>query len=159
MKSHFTGEEYAESTRRLRDLREDVVEAVRASPPRGADARDDLGAALHTIQDFYSHSNWVERDHGSINESLGRSLLTDPPTTSQPCPDNPNQLGSAGGGSDTTAYFSDPTGCLLLPYEGKCFHGNYTMSCIGINKDLDAIEAAGEGVPGVALPRGGARSR
>ena len=37
-------------------------------------AREFVGELLHTIQDFYSHSNWVEFEPNVINLKLGKSL-------------------------------------------------------------------------------------
>jgi len=34
-------------------------------------ARQLLGQLLHTLQDFYSHSNWIELGKNEINEHLG----------------------------------------------------------------------------------------
>ncbi len=34
-------------------------------------ARQLLGQLLHTLQDFYSHSNWIELGKTEINEHLG----------------------------------------------------------------------------------------
>jgi len=34
-------------------------------------ARQLLGQLLHTLQDFYSHSNWIELGKKEINERLG----------------------------------------------------------------------------------------
>ncbi len=34
-------------------------------------ARELLGQLLHTLQDFYSHSNWVEMGKTDINELIG----------------------------------------------------------------------------------------
>jgi hypothetical protein len=34
-------------------------------------ARQLLGQLLHTLQDFYSHSNWIELGKTEINERLG----------------------------------------------------------------------------------------
>ena len=38
------------------------------------EAKKQLGYALHLIQDFYSHSNWVEQfaENGNINVDLGK---------------------------------------------------------------------------------------
>jgi von Willebrand factor A domain-containing protein 7 len=36
------------------------------------DARTALGKALHTIQDFYAHSNWVELGHATPHPGIGR---------------------------------------------------------------------------------------
>lgn len=48
-------------------------------------------------------------------------------------------LGPGGGGSLTSAYYiGNPfTGCGDLPCAGKCYHGNYTSFCVGVNKDRD----------------------
>lgn len=37
-------------------------------------ARQLLGQLLHTLQDFYSHSNWIELGKKTINERLGLQL-------------------------------------------------------------------------------------
>ena len=34
-------------------------------------ARQLLGQLLHTLQDFYSHSNWIELGKKDINERIG----------------------------------------------------------------------------------------
>ena len=36
-------------------------------------ARKLIGQFLHTLQDFYSHSNWIELGHTEINVHLGIS--------------------------------------------------------------------------------------
>jgi von Willebrand factor A domain-containing protein 7 len=158
---HFTNEEYQASTQRLIDLRQRVIDSVTASSPNGARARQALGEALHLVQDFYAHSNWVELGNG-VNTSLGQSVSPNPPVTTDPCPTNPNVLGPGGGGSATSAYFvgitlnRDTFGCKEdeLPDAGKCFHGNYTLNCIGINKDNNTVV---NGVP-VSPFHGTARS-
>ena len=35
-------------------------------------ARESIGALLHTIQDFYSHSNWIEIGHRVPNKGIGK---------------------------------------------------------------------------------------
>lgn len=150
---HFTNENFSGSTQRLIDLRKEVIQLVTQSNRNGADARERLGQALHTIQDFYSHSNWVERGNSTINTAFGYSRLSNPSRTTAPCPVNPNVLGANGGGSVTSAYFvgitldRDTFGCVReeMP-QNKCFHGNYKPACQGINKDLDAAGAAEKGV-------------
>lgn len=150
---HFTDENYAGASQRLIDLRREIVQLVKDQSRDGKKARQRLGRALHTLQDFYAHSNWVERGNGAINSALGTSTLSNPSRTSQTCPDNPNRLGPAGGGSLTSGYFvgfttsPDTFGCVVnkMP-ANKCFHGNYTLACPGINKDLDATGARQNGV-------------
>src|SRR6266446_785634 len=140
---HFTNEDFAGGSTRLRDYKTNIVNLVRATPPDGTRARRLLGEALHTVQDFYSHSNWVEQGKGSINSAFGVSVLANPPVALQACPNNPNTLGPGGGGGDTSGYFvgfslnRNTIGCGTLPSAGKCYHGNETMGCIGINKDND----------------------
>ncbi|MGH8076700.1 MAG: hypothetical protein ACREPE_05160, partial [Lysobacter sp.] len=138
---HFTNESYTASTQRLIDLREDIIELVTRSEPNGAQARIKLGQALHTIQDFYSHSNWVERGNTGINHALGTSVLPNPNASADNCPVDANALGPAGGGALTSAYYVGALGCGPIP-QGKCYHGNYMAWCLGINKDLDAAGAA-----------------
>lgn len=151
---HFTNEEFDDSTQRLLDLREEILELVRNERRNGHQARARLGQALHTIQDFYSHSNWPELGNMGINDAFGEETLDDPPLDRHTCPDDPNTLGPDGGGGITSSYFvgfsifPSRIGCDTdqLP-EGKCFHGNYSEDCIGINKDLTAAAAAEKGVP------------
>ncbi len=150
---HFTNENFSGSTQRLVSLRKEVIHLVTQPKRDGAKARERLGQALHTIQDFYSHSNWVERGNSDIVPTFGHSTVGDPARTTDPCPSNPNSLGANGGGSLTSAYFVGFTldrntfGCVVekMP-ANKCFHGNYTALCQGINKDLDAKGATEKGV-------------
>ncbi|MBJ6982030.1 hypothetical protein [Luteimonas sp. MC1572] len=151
---HFTNEQYGASSQRLLALRQEVIELATADTRAGTKARERLGQALHTLQDFYGHSNWVERGNTGINHALGTTTLPNPAAASVNCPANPNVLGPAGGGTLTSAYFVGFTlsrenfGCDVdeLP-ANKCFHGNYRPTCIGINKDLDATGAAQNNVP------------
>src|SRR5207342_2817370 len=109
-----------------------------------------LGQALHGVQDFYAHSNWVELGRSGIESSFGRSLLSDPLTTLRACPSDPSTLGPNGGGGLTSGYFLGYTlnvGCGELPYSGKCHHGNYFFDyvlCEGINKDRPGQGTAAE---------------
>ena len=51
------------------------------------DARVALGKAMHTIQDFYAHTNWVEMGNREPHGELGRvdGVLGDIPTTQDTC--------------------------------------------------------------------------
>ena len=55
---HFDGENFAGGQNRVVELRAQVIAGVQADD--ASSARIALGSALHGIQDFYSHSNWVE---------------------------------------------------------------------------------------------------
>ncbi|WP_375769385.1 Het-C domain-containing protein [Archangium gephyra] len=68
---HFDGESFAPGKQRLVTLFEGVILSLRAGEAQGA--RRQLGQALHTLQDFYSHSNWIESGHGGALPSLWRS--------------------------------------------------------------------------------------
>uniref|UniRef100_A0A7E4VZP1 VWFA domain-containing protein n=1 Tax=Panagrellus redivivus TaxID=6233 RepID=A0A7E4VZP1_PANRE len=58
------------------------------------DIRKQLGQSLHTLQDFYSHTNWVELGHTDINSrvgedaSLGISLNSRNQPACKPCDTN-----------------------------------------------------------------------
>ena len=60
---------------RLTSLRANVISKITASSPDGASASEkDLGGALHTLQDFYAHSNWVELGNAGIDSRRQISL-------------------------------------------------------------------------------------
>lgn len=141
---HFTNEAFSASTDNLLTLKKQAIEALKnpTATGRGNNAAVTawrrIGTALHAIQDFYSHSNWIELNNSGIESSFGRSKLADPETSLQACPNDPNVLGPSGGGGLTSGYYVTTTGCGPLPHAGKCYHGNYTAACRGINKDLPA---------------------
>jgi len=138
---HFTNEAFNASTQNLLTLKDEILKAARMTGTVGRGmsggtlARRHLGMALHGVQDFYSHSNWVELNNTGIETSFGHSLLANPLETLQACPNNPNLLGPNGGGGLTSGYYVTVSGCGTLPHPGKCYHGDYSSSCVGINKD------------------------
>jgi hypothetical protein len=68
---HFDGENFDGGQVLLVQAKTNVIEALRND--NGEAARNFLGAALHTLQDFYSHTNWVELGNFDINFDLGKS--------------------------------------------------------------------------------------
>ena len=125
---HFDGENAAGAQLRLATLKQNVLDALRSDPINATGARDNLGSALHTIQDFYSHSNWVEQGNSAAHHGVGRSgaLPFAGPTT-------PTCSGFTGTGP-TCANSSNLIGSLLTSgyYGGedrvkpgvfKCSHG------------------------------------
>ena len=68
---HFDGESFVPGKQRLVTLFDGVVLSLRAGDARGA--RRQLGQALHTLQDFHSHSNWLESGHAGALPALWRS--------------------------------------------------------------------------------------
>jgi len=68
---HCDGESFPEVQDRLSTLRNSILSSLTSND--AASARSSLGQALHTIQDFYSHSNWVELGNSLPHSTLGRS--------------------------------------------------------------------------------------
>uniref|UniRef100_A0AAZ3RLU8 von Willebrand factor A domain containing 7 n=1 Tax=Oncorhynchus tshawytscha TaxID=74940 RepID=A0AAZ3RLU8_ONCTS len=147
---HFDSERVEESMAMLRQFWAQTLLSARAKEYQGA--RHSLGQLLHSLQDFYSHSNWVEMGQHSIYLHLlqpGQPAFpvatgTDTPTCmechSATCRDNllprltqsqqyPLLL--------TTGYFST----YPPKPQGKCSHGGVLDSSRhqgakgGINKD------------------------
>jgi hypothetical protein len=61
---HFDDEKLIEGMERVRKLKKLVV--LFAGQGRYVQARKAMGMALHTLQDFYSHSNWIELGNKNI---------------------------------------------------------------------------------------------
>lgn len=56
--AHFDGETFLQSNTRVIDMTNKIYSYLSAK--NYEKARDISGQVLHTIQDFYSHSNWIE---------------------------------------------------------------------------------------------------
>lgn len=69
--AHFDAETFLQSNERVMNITSQVFSAL------GTQDYDKAlklsGNTLHTIQDFYSHSNWVEMGNTDINYSIGKS--------------------------------------------------------------------------------------
>ncbi|KAJ6263716.1 hypothetical protein Dda_2286 [Drechslerella dactyloides] len=65
---HFDGESFTEGQERLVDFANWTIEAVRNNDSIGA--RKLLGQALHTVQDFYAHSNYLEMQLAAGSKKL-----------------------------------------------------------------------------------------
>lgn len=144
---HFDSEEFDKSTKRLFDLKNQIITAITSSTPDQVEAWQKLGQALHTIQDFYAHSNWVELHRNNILDNLGSQETF--PISSQPiaggaatCPD---EEGTLDPNLDvlTTGYFDASDLCSSgPPGAGKCRHGDFPINRVppfscrtGISKD------------------------
>jgi hypothetical protein len=68
--AHFGDENFDQSQARLIEFRKRVVQSLKVGD--ATDARLTLGRPLHTLQDFYSHTNWVELDNTVPSQELGR---------------------------------------------------------------------------------------
>ena len=153
--AHFDGEDFAKSQKRLTDFKLKVKELMMAKNPNVKDAREYLGRALHTLQDFYSHSNWVELNRGAYNSVLGvpGRPLFEPSVVTAPCEDCvrdecPNCLNNLKAPDLTTGYYSLRVSDRLTdsflfeafedrvkPHNLKCSHGGKVKLTLGIARD------------------------
>ena len=82
---HFDRETFIDGSRWLKLRKDDMLKELRPiknasdedAKLRGKQARKYLGQALHSLQDFYAHSNWVELGKTKFNEDLGREVICD----------------------------------------------------------------------------------
>ena len=132
--AHCDDELLPDCSQRIINIKNVVINNIKDEASRnGEEARAQLGRALHTLQDFYAHSNWVNNpgpNNGSFNSALGMSVLTRLPVTTPTCIDDffDRTLTGAGLTSITTGYFGG-----LEPPAGKCAHG--VLPGAGIHKD------------------------
>jgi len=150
--NHFDNEKLVEGSMRLKNLKNKVIEILKPikdandkdAKVKGQEARKLLGQALHTLQDFYAHTNWVELGfkENEIDKRLGRTVIPDPNkfSTLRPAPkDDPSTLlpkfiGTMDITKLTSGYFMGvglTELCDAPPY--KVRHGIF--SCSGLNKD------------------------
>ncbi|MDP3670565.1 MAG: hypothetical protein WA191_02130 [Telluria sp.] len=128
---HFDDESLSAGTSRINTLKEQVISS--ATGGNGKAARKALGGALHTIQDFFAHSN--QPDQGLAIPNFGTATLTAVAANVATCNGTFLNPGSTllPGAALTTGYFKIP---LCDPPAGKCKHG--LGICPGIAKDADA---------------------
>ncbi|MGQ0620583.1 MAG: thrombospondin type 3 repeat-containing protein [Panacagrimonas sp.] len=121
-----------------------VIDLIKDPATRnGEKARMELGRALHTLQDFYSHSNFINlpaETQTSIEEALGVSpIAVRILATGQTCVDNlsDGELIDEGLSKLTTGHFGDAE-----PPNNKCAHG--FVANAGIHKDTPLRTGHGE---------------
>jgi len=142
---HFDADKLTESSKRIIQWREEIIRALihetflladgasrDAAKTRVLVAQTYLGEALHTLQDFYAHSNFVERGdlHGPILAKWGKETLKRDPNSE--C--NESNPGSS---PLSTGWFKTPLisdHCDDAP-PNRCNHGIFSDIC-GINKDF-----------------------
>lgn len=130
---HFDSENFQGGSKRLIDFRERVIKKI-TTTTLAASARADLGGALHTLQDFYAHSNWVELGREAINQDLGRQTFSGAGGGVATCPSDPGVLGGEGLKQLTSGYFLFSQALCGVP-SGKCRHGIPVACPSGLNKD------------------------
>jgi subtilisin-like proprotein convertase family protein len=146
--SHFDGEAFPESQNRLMVYSVHVQNLLKNNLPE--EARWYLGQALHTLQDFYSHSNWVELGNTGAFDRLGvrgDPLNIRPPVTHDTClncerNDCPDCIEILTTNQLTTGYYGGDD--RPKPHAFKCSHGGRMDSSsrgaygAGLNKDTRA---------------------
>lgn len=159
---HFDAERFHESNEILIDVRIEIYNAIMSENYEAA--RNLMGVLLHTLQDFYSHSNWIELGNTVPNYNLGitgkrwgRKATPNTPTCSNctrtcvlkicgpyKCRDNLMDNLKEGNLLTSGYYGSQHDGFAPVPKPtntSKCSHGGFFDSTRhdpsygGINKD------------------------
>ena len=122
-------------SQRILTIKATILSNLQSSGRDGEEARAQLGRALHTLQDFYAHSNWVNNPgpaHTSFDPDLGRTTVPRLGPTIPTCVDDffDGTLTGAGLTSITSGYFAIGS---AEPPPNKCAHG--VIPGAGIHKD------------------------
>ena len=76
--AHFDAEQFVASSKRLIQIKKRVIALINKPGDNEVDyikARKEIGRLLHTLQDFYSHSNWIETGNNDPLSILGSELI------------------------------------------------------------------------------------
>jgi hypothetical protein len=111
--AHFDDELFVKGQQRLMDLRSQMIEALKTF--NVASARTLLGRQLHTLQDFYAHSNWVEMGNREISGIIGVTGQTGYP------PNNVSTCSEFCGNSNDAAYMKS------IQCADDCKYGDQTV--------------------------------
>lgn len=85
--NHFDNEQLGHGSYRLIALKKVIINKIKnvqnadKEAEKGKLARQILGTAIHSLQDFYAHSNWYEMGNKKINQHLGKKLICYRPRT------------------------------------------------------------------------------
>ena len=144
--AHFDGENFSGGQNFVTNGKLDTEVAMVNN--KVGDARKYLGQALHTLQDFYSHSNWVELGRGGPYNILGvpNNPLFDPPANLPTCTDCSRDtctdcLSNLTTTALTTGYFGGEDR-VKPPDVSKCSHGGKVL----FFKDRSSKGAIGAGI-------------
>jgi hypothetical protein len=109
--------------------------AGRGRSPEIESARVLLGRALHSVADFYAHTNWVDIGNTGPNADFGRRPIPRPVASAgeQTCDASGATLVAAGLTKLTSGYYDGVFGCNLPA--GKCRHGGAPSCKLDIAKD------------------------
>ncbi|XP_029440892.1 von Willebrand factor A domain-containing protein 7 isoform X2 [Rhinatrema bivittatum] len=146
---HFDSEYIWTANQLLLLTRKEILQAARAENYEVA--RERLGRLLHSLQDFYSHSNWIEMGYQKVHPDLltvGRDVSSIADVQERTCSDcltwtcRDNILPSLNKRRLlTTGYY----GSHPKKPQGKCSHGGHFDESTresargGINKDSESL--------------------
>lgn len=125
--AHFDDESLAGGSARLRGKVDSIIQNL--ADCKKDEALKEMGRALHTLQDFYAHSNWVNH-WGGVNSGI--YSLGNPPA-SLSC--SPPTFAPAG---VTTGYFSLPGYLYPSPFITQCATTPSNKCC---HKDMNKDDA------------------
>jgi len=164
---HFDNEEVKAGSALLVWLRSRIREHLvppsspgLVSDPDGVAARFLLGLALHTVQDFYAHSNWLELNGGPVllSDTLGvREFGSEPHLIGRTCDEEGTELSSllrldAALNDLTTGYAVPGRECepVRVPDDPqdpdpeftfqKCLHGSLSVLATGLRNPPRSLE-------------------
>ncbi|MEY4513892.1 MAG: hypothetical protein RLZZ450_6014, partial [Pseudomonadota bacterium] len=154
---HFDGESFDPAQATIKTAVENVVYGLKNN--RVDAARWQLGGALHTLQDFYSHSNWIEKLNTLPHPQVGRATAIDNTASrsentcvdcvkqAPSCPDCGHDLTTQ---RITTGYYGGQPDVVRPTGVAKCNHGGSKDSTAtggdqdnptsGLNKDTKFCE-------------------
>ncbi|UJR18205.1 hypothetical protein I4U23_005106 [Adineta vaga] len=69
-KTHFDSEQFDEGAMLISQRLDAAISSINMKDYKKA--RESFGSSLHTVQDFYSHSNWIEIGHRVPNKGIGK---------------------------------------------------------------------------------------
>ncbi|KAK7175488.1 hypothetical protein R3I93_002412 [Phoxinus phoxinus] len=140
-KHHFDNEEFVDGKALITNGKQNVINSIKSN--KFDDARKALGEILHTLQDFYSHSNWIEMGNTkpctaliNVEENIPNPAGKDT-VTCEECSDTKCGAGILKDIIDkkilTSGYFG------RTKPKGKCSHGGTLDFTTGIGKSFDGI--------------------
>lgn len=137
---HFDNAYLTQGGKRLIEGKEDVLlkqlrQQSTMSATQAKELREKLGGYLHTLQDFYSHSNYINLAFPPPIQ-LGDLPLSSQPSSPFPCDTTPGDgdttlSPAASRNLLTTGFATNPLAAALAPF-GQCAHG---LLLNGIHKD------------------------
>lgn len=135
---HVDNEKIGKASRRLVRIRKNIVRDLNKDNPDGFSAREKLGIALHTLQDFYSHTDWIERGNKKHSKRWGKKPMqvgVKPRDIGRVCDTKGlRYIGDAKPGPFLTSGYcigNCVENCVTKVPKGKCSHGPYSNGICG----------------------------